>query len=183
MQTLYVNPHDPQIKAILAATYPQYTGKKVRLREAHTYNLENYWSEGSRHYCRLYSLEHGTSQPPSMTTTNPLKQSAHAEIEIPPNYLIVEHTIYSGHDLGICLYVRSENLALLLPPASPALSVRHGQILATIRAYISSYRKEIWRRQAVTPTELADLRTLGYLDHRGALTLAGKNASQPYQPF
>jgi|SRR5215475_11359476 len=183
MHTLHLNPRDPQIQAILAATYPEYTGQKVRLREARTYHLENYWSEGSRKYCVLYSLAHGRGNIPNPATTNPMNRGAHSEFEIPANYMIVEHTIFQGKDLGICLYVRPENLAPLLPAQSPALSERQGQILASIRSYISSYRRLVWSQHGIKPAELADLRTLGYLDHRGALTLAGKNASQPYHPF
>jgi len=49
------------------------------------------------------------------------------------------------------------------------------KILATIRAYTSKYRKEVFETHGVTQAELDELQKLGLIDRRGAITVIGRN--------
>lgn len=54
------------------------------------------------------------------------------------------------------------------------LTERQMKILATVRAYKSDYRKDVFRRNRVTVDEMQELNRLGLIDARGAITRSGK---------
>jgi len=66
---------------------------------------------------------------------------------------------------------------------APELTERQMKILATTRAYIGSYRKEVFRVHRVTPTELDELRRYGLIDKRGAITTMGRNIVGREEPW
>ena len=84
----------------------------------------------------------------------------------------------------IDLYVHP---AAFEPPhlVAPKLTDQQLRILATIRAYTPRYRKEVFERQGVTDQELEELRAMGLLDRRNAITVMGRNVvgkMHPLQP-
>ena len=75
---------------------------------------------------------------------------------------------------NIDLYVHPEAYE---PPKviGPALTERQRKILATIRAYTSAYRRDVFETYGVTKEELDELRKLGLIDKRSAITMIGRN--------
>lgn len=173
---IYVDHKEQNIARIIAATFPDYRGTKVQVTTAETYHPENYWSGGTRNYAVAYNLETGVVSQLSRATENPMNGTAHITVGIPEGAAIVEHILFQGKDLGIRIIVRPDNLTPFLPVPN-TLTERQLSILATIRSYISSYRREVFARNHVTQEEKDELQRLGYLNKRNALTLDGKNAS------
>ena len=50
---------NPAIKTILAATFPEYRGRKIRIKAATEYQMGDYWDGGSRRYVHAYHLATG----------------------------------------------------------------------------------------------------------------------------
>ena len=179
---IHVDRKDSSIARIVAATFPGYSGTKISIATEDSYRPENYWSGGSRTYAMAYNLETGKAMPLSEATANPMNGAAHTKVDIPANIAIVERVIFRGKDLGIRIIVRPETVTPFLPQSSE-LTERHLKILATIRSYISSYRKEVFSRNNVTQGEKDELTRLSYLTKQGGLTISGKNAAQNIEPW
>ena len=180
--TTYVNRRDPTIARILDATFPDYRGTQVSVIAGEIYTPENYWSGGSKTYATAYNLETSLVIPLSHATENPFKAAAHVTVPIPQGVVIVEHVIFCGKDSGIRIIVHPENLTPFLP-APNTLTDRQLSILATVRSYVSSYRKEVFTLNQVTQVEKDELARLGCLTKLGALTLDGKNAASNAIPW
>ena len=100
-----------QVRNILKATYPEYRGRTFRLQTQETYQMENYWSGGSRTYVKglVKDGESFKVLEPDGRASNPMNARAHAEFEIPKNVVMVEHVYFCGADLGIRLIVHPES--------------------------------------------------------------------------
>lgn len=106
-----------EVKSLLQATYPEYKGRKIRLETRDTYQMENYWSGGTKHEVMAYDLATGKVSYPNGNTTNPMTGIAHSEITIPDGVALVEHTIFCGHDIGITIMVNSNTAVRQLEEA------------------------------------------------------------------
>ena len=103
-----VNPH---VARILAATFPDYSGRRIELRLwTGPRRLENYWSGGTRSYWTMIDVAGRSGRP---TNDNPFHDDAHAEFDLPAGWLAVEHCIFCGKDLGIRIYARAADAAAL----------------------------------------------------------------------
>jgi uncharacterized membrane protein (UPF0127 family) len=86
---------------------------------------------------------------------------------------------------------RFKNIDLYIHPAAyeppklvaPSLTDRQMKILATIRAYTSTYRKEVFGANKVTTDEVEELQRLGLIDRRGAITVMGRNVVGNEKPL
>jgi hypothetical protein len=103
-----------QIPAMLLKAFPDYTGRKFKIEVRKSYFMQNYWSEGTRYYCKAVNMTTGEIVDPSYETQNPFRQIAHSTIEIPVGVCIVEHVIFQGKDLGLRFNIREENLTKFL---------------------------------------------------------------------
>lgn len=65
----------------------------------------------------------------------------------------------------------------------PVLTERQRKILATVRSFTSTYRRELFARFRVRQADLDELREMGLLDRRGAMTIMGRNISGRDEPF
>jgi len=119
MMSTKVSKSNKTIKAILAATYPEWKGRKIAVVEATSYQMMDYWSEGTRHYVKAYALENGRVASSSAAAQTPWRGEAHALVAVPEGILLVEHSIFCGKDCGITIYVNPANVAATLP-AAPA---------------------------------------------------------------
>lgn len=115
-----VSKTDKSIKAVLAATYPEWKGRKVFVQGATSYQMSNYWSEGSRNFVKAYNLATGVAADPSGISQTPFHSSAHATVEIPKDAVLVEHSIFCGKDTGVTIYVNPINLVKFLPAPEAA---------------------------------------------------------------
>jgi len=89
------------VKELLNLTYPEYGGRKFFAVISKTYHLEDYWTDGTRRYAKFIKWQDNSWKVAENPFTNPFKSSAHQEFEIPEDVMIVENTIFCGHDLGI----------------------------------------------------------------------------------
>jgi hypothetical protein len=108
-----VSKSDKSIKAVVSACYPEWTGRKISVQPATSYQLMDYWSEGSRNFVRAYDLASGKVA--DNQAGNPFTDKAHARVEIPDGILFVQHSIFCGKDSGITIYVNPANLTKFLP--------------------------------------------------------------------
>ena len=101
------------------AAFPSYAGKKFGVAPfpSHGKDLTSNWSGGSRDYFALISLSTLQTLPiPQNGTPFDGKGSGGLVLSaLPEGAALVEHTIFSGKDLGVTVYVNSADLAPLLP--------------------------------------------------------------------
>lgn len=102
----------PLVKRLLAATFPDYTGRTIGLRLwDKPRQLDNYWDGGSRSYWRLVRIADGAIA--ELDSDNPLEPSAHVLFDLPEGVLAVEHRYSCGRDEGIRIYGRASASSLL----------------------------------------------------------------------
>ena len=65
----------------------------------------------------------------------------------------------------------------------PVLSERQRKVLATVRAYTSVYRREVFAKNRVTQRELDELNQMGLINKANAITIMGRNVSGPDRPY
>jgi hypothetical protein len=92
-----VSKSNPAIRAILAATFTQYKGRKVRvvLTDRLPVGFCSGWSEGSRTLVKMYNLATGVVVHVQDDSRDCSVASAH--------WIIVEHSHYCGEDAGITI--------------------------------------------------------------------------------
>ena len=149
---------DKTIKAILAATYPEWKGRKVSAEIATEYQMANYWSEGSRNYVVAYHLESGKTLDACTAAGVPMNQIAHARIGIPDGVLLVEHAIFCGKDCGVTIYVNAANMQRLLPQTKPsvaALERAYAEALAAEHKTVNALPENPTKRQTDHAWEVA----------------------------
>lgn len=186
MNTTYLEPNDPTT-AVMRKAYPAYNGRqfKMNIHAAPGMNLNSYWSGGSRDYYRVIELATGRLlEVPQNGTVFDNASFDNAAMPA-PGYAVVEHTIFSGHDLGLTLHLHQENAAAYLP-AAVEMTADEMIVLYMTRTTRSSYagksRAEMARDEykitlARWDEARAALTARGLLTKVGALTTAGKNAA------
>jgi len=114
MNSIKVSRKDQSIKAILKATFPEYRGRTISVdfTPAITFHDTN-WGGGSRNQYHAIGLN-GESQRLSVNApwANPVEGK---RIDMPTTALIVKHSIFCGHDLGITIYAHPQNAPRWLP--------------------------------------------------------------------
>lgn len=110
-----VSKSDKAIKPILTACYPEWKGRKVSLAVCASYQMSDYWSEGSRNFVKAYYLPNGSTAETSPWANIPWDKRATARVQIPAGVALVEHSIFCGKDAGVTIYVGADDLTKLLP--------------------------------------------------------------------
>ena len=102
------------IAEIVAAAYPDYTGRKFKLTFQEHYHMSDYWSGGSRTYVTAFKLQEGNLKmaKPLEAASNPFIKDAHVKFDIPRDVALVEHVYFCGHDLGIRVVVHPETILI-----------------------------------------------------------------------
>ena len=100
-----------QVKHILDITYPDYKGRKFNLMFKTNYQLENYWSGGTKSYIKAIN-NNGEVSLPSPATNNPYNSIAHTSFEIPKDICLVEHSFFCGKDKGIRFIFHPDTILL-----------------------------------------------------------------------
>jgi hypothetical protein len=97
---------NPVVKRLIAATFPEYKGRKIKARLWNgPMRLTNYWDGGTRSFYVAVRIEDGATS--DFGTDNPFLRSAHDEVDLPDGVLLVEHSIFCGHDMGLTVWVKS----------------------------------------------------------------------------
>lgn len=186
--TIHLDKLDTLASQVLQSTFPEYHGHTFKLEiRSHIRLTGAYWSGGSKSDYALYNtdINKAVSLPDAPFLQH--SQLHETDIEIPQNFIIVEHSIFCGKDSGITFYVSPKANTHLLPGKSPELSRNERIVLYATRllkssyAGISNYRYHEANRE--TGISLADwnstkqtLINKGMLNTAGAITNSGKNA-------
>jgi hypothetical protein len=106
------------VKSIVQAGYACASSRrKVRVFIQKTYLVSNYWDGGSRNYCEFVNLENLETASGvkfnRQTQGNPYNQDM-GTVEITPDFVVVEHIIFCGKDLGYRIYVHPSALAKIV---------------------------------------------------------------------
>lgn len=99
---------NPMIAKIIAATFPAYNGRKIKMRSwKGPRELHSYWDEGSRDYYALIDTQ--TGKIGHMESNHPFFEAykgLNGKWDLPPLHLLIQHSIFAGKDTGITIYVR-----------------------------------------------------------------------------
>lgn len=186
MTLLHLTGNEPMVRRIVAATYPQYRGRKYRLRVAERVNAASYWDGGSRSY--FVFLDLATMEARQAPAQSAFDQEVKG-LDVAPlgqNVVCVEHKIFCGRDMGITIHVHPNEVAPLLP-ANTAVSDCERIVLYATRCYKSSYGgvRDYRYHQAVRATgitraqwddAIASLQSIGMLRKNKSITPKGRNA-------
>ena len=107
---------DAFVGRILAATYPDYRGRKIFIvPQAYPLDVRSYWDGGSRSYYTFLNL--ATFERAAMPAQSAFdRQLAGADsVTLPTGIACIEHVIFCGKDLGIRIHVNPDNVARILP--------------------------------------------------------------------
>ena len=108
------------VAQVVQAAFPGAKSRRtVKIDSRNSYNVQDYWDEGSRYECRFVEL--GTF---NMLTSEHIPHEARqkmsnpfnlpiCEVKLTPGYCIVEHVIFRGKSLGYRIYVAKERFNLI----------------------------------------------------------------------
>jgi hypothetical protein len=152
------------------------------------------WSGGSRDTYSAINFSTGEIVPFPGQQSAPWDSSrADRKVTLEPGFAVVEHTIFSGKDLGLTFYLHPDNATKLLPPATD-LGEHEAIVLDATASLKSSYngkdRYEMkredwsysWRNNPPFMSReqweeaKASLISKGLLNKAGAITVNGRNA-------
>ena len=190
MKTIYLERTDRSVDAIIRRTFPGYSGRKVQVRLTESVSFHGtQWDGGSRSDYLILDLATDKLVPiPEAPFLAPsaLHEGSHA---LSAGFVVAEHCLCCGKDIGIILHVNPATLGRLLPSIQSAeVSQDEKIVLTATRCLKSSYNGvknyrfvEAKREAGITLErwEAAKQSCIdkGLLDSRGAITSAGKNAS------
>ena len=171
------------IPDVILAAFPDYRGRTFHVEPTERVTFHDlFWGGGSRNQYAAVHLATGRVQylAPGVSPWG-ARVAEGTTTEIPQGFVVVEHAIFMGKDMGLRIYVRPQDVAPLLPAASGrALTPREASILRAFQGLTSAGRKYEFVRMGVTPAELDALVGDGFLAHNRAgatsLTREGKNA-------
>jgi len=115
------------IAAIIAGTFPDYTGRKLHVEAATSVTLYGLnWDGGSRNQFRACTIAgEVTGGSDAYNAQSPWRNQGEGKtLSIPQGFVVVEHTIFCGKDCGLRVYVNPADMPRWLPAASsvPALA-------------------------------------------------------------
>jgi len=115
METLQLRKAD--VKEILARTFPDYHGRKFRLRFSdHVILSDLNWSGGSRNEYAFVRID-GAVKSLDFSTIAPWNHNAEGQrIDLPPHVLCVKHQDFCGKDLGVVIIVNPNDIDALPQP-------------------------------------------------------------------
>ena len=106
-----------QYKKLVTATFPDYRGRKVAIEftDKLTFHDVN-WGGGTKNTYRFIRADGAqTSLPTPAPWVNPFEGLT---VDLPLDVLVVEHSVFCGHDMGIRIYANPCHLPKWLPEAT-----------------------------------------------------------------
>ena len=109
------------VAAIVAATFPEYAGRKFRVEPRTTWTLSNLnWDGGTRSQYRTCTVDGAQSlgRADRYNAQPPWANDAEGKVmPVPVGAVIVEHAMFCGKDAGLYIYVNPADMPKLLPHA------------------------------------------------------------------
>jgi hypothetical protein len=154
---------------------------------------DNSWSDGTRYTYRGVCLETGeVAHPESDEYGNPFTQPNVPTVQLQPGFVILKYGCFCGRKATPEIYVHPDNAAKLLPEKKELcfldrVVLCYTRCLKSSYGGVSNYRcKEASRDGVCTVPEWEEtkdsLKKRGFLNARGAITTAGRNAIGMTQP-
>lgn len=178
----YVHLTAEQVPATLAGDY---RGKKFKAKICTTVEIPadaGTWHGGARDVFYAIRLSDGRGVPLTDTMSAPWDSSrSYRNIALQPGIVVVCHSQFNGKDMGLTFHMLASDAAPLLPAPAAEMNPEWLIVLEITRGIKSSYRQDEARRKGITldnwKAATIGLQALGYLDTRGAITPAGRNAA------
>ena len=164
--------------------FPNYTGRKFKLNNSgHPVRITSYWDGGSRNYFSAVDLTtNARVDVPQNGTPFDGGPVAPGGVAVPAGFMIAEHSIFAGKDMGITFYVDPGTSTQFLP-APVELTSDETRVLECTRSYKSSYagiKHYRFHQSGLTrdawDTASNSLKSKKLLNRAGAITTAGRNA-------
>ena len=105
------------VARIVERTFPEYRGRSFHVMATEAVHIHGLnWSGGSRNEYRALSPDGRTGANPTMNALAPWDNRYEGTtVEIPAGYVVVEHCLFCGKDLGLRIYVNPSDMPRLLP--------------------------------------------------------------------
>ena len=173
------------IKALSRKAFPGYTGRTYKLdNSGRPVNVTSYWDGGSRDYYTAINLSTGETLPvPQNGTPFDGGPIAPDGVIVPAGFVIAEHSIFCGKDLGITFHV-DPNTATAFLPDPIEISDAERTVLRQTASLKNTYGGETdirFKQSGLSridwDTASANLKARKLLNKAGAITTAGRNAA------
>lgn len=174
-----------------------YNGKKFKAIVCEEMSIPidaGLWSGGSRETYTILRLSDGATIEPVNHNASPFGGTRKEKmIKLEPDFVVVEHSMFCGTDVGLTFYVHPQNAMTAVVGPSVELSVPEKMVLDATKRFKSSYNGKDryqmsmdemgWgsKEQADHPSReewnfaKKTLIDKGLLDKRGAITTKGRN--------
>lgn len=191
MTTIHTNA--PEVQLLGRKAFPSYSGKQFKVTAfTGPMTLDSTWSGGSRDYWAIVQMN-GAKRFQVPENGNPFLNGGKTFKcgRLPNGIALVRHTIFSGKDLGLEIYVNPENLNRLALPQPAEITLGQKIVLAYTRSRKSSYngrnRAEMALDESGFPLDQweeakAECIAKGWLNKAGAITNEGRNVIQWTSP-
>jgi hypothetical protein len=178
----------PEVTTMARRAFPAYRGRKYKLDNSdHPVSTTSYWGCGSRDYFVALDLATNRILPiPQNGTPFDGGPIAPNGVEVPPGYMIVEHSIFCGKDMGITFHVNPQTALKFLPDTAEITNDERIVLKAT-SGLKNTYGgetdiryRESRRETGITRERWESAKTTlisqKLLNRAGAITTAGRNA-------
>ncbi len=92
----------PQAKQVLAITFPEYRGRKIKVEFTDKVWFDDlYWSGGTR---AKYVILRSDGSSRLVPTSNPWSDNRNPCVDLPNSVVVVQHLMFCGQDMGITIY-------------------------------------------------------------------------------
>ena len=92
-----------QARPVVQATFPEYKGRKFSIEFTTTVTMyDTNWGGGTRNVYKFVRSDGNVASLPSFAPwNNPVEGKT---VDLPENVMMVEHSDFCGHDMGIRIY-------------------------------------------------------------------------------
>ena len=187
MTIIHLDP-TTEIKNLARQCFPRYRGRRFTINNSgHSVNISSCWDGGSRSTFAMLELGTGKrldiAQNGTMHDGGPIAPEG---VKVPAGYVLAEHVISCGKDLGITFHI-DPNTSTAFLPANVELTSDELIVLKATARHQNTYGGETDRRfreatrkhgisRDAWNTAKAALISRKLLNRAGAITNSGRNA-------
>lgn len=183
-QVLHTDLSNEIVKKVCNLAFPEYKGRKIRIAyNVKKLSLRSFWDGGSKSAFVIIRLQDMKRLP--APTSHPVFDRVQGvdDFIIPEGYIVIEHIIFQGKDLGLRIHVPGEFGLLPETTEEPELTKIQITVLYMLSGLNSAGRKDALARYHF-PKKLyvkitEELQNLGYckINKAGAISITteGKN--------
>jgi hypothetical protein len=98
-----------EVERLVQVAFPGARSRRtVKIDQRASYHVSDYWDGGSRDECRfvkLATMQVISAKEVAALTNGHIYNLAFGEVWLSPGYIVVEHCIFCGKDMGYRIYV------------------------------------------------------------------------------